>query len=212
MEESRKIQAQEVKKKLDEQEQLINTESKIINNTIEFTHKTENCRVRIPTHRERLETEKVRNKKYFELLQDDSYKLKEELIQIYKRKNINISAMESEIGDINATINKVDENLAQTINQSAREKYIAQKDKLKLQRAELSIKITDLLQYSIEDTLRDFMNDYLVFLVLEKEDTEKKEWMRVFKTYDEYLNSEDELLRLRATGELSILIYNYGNM
>ena len=61
---------------------------------IEFEIKDVKYRVSKPTNAQSLEVRKARTKKYIELLKDDTYMLREQLIELYKNKGINIKKLE----------------------------------------------------------------------------------------------------------------------
>ena len=67
----------------------------------------------------------------------------------------------------------------------------------------------ELLQYSMEGQLLEYINSYLLYLILEKNtDKEKKNWVKVFNSYEEFQGSDDVDLIIRAGYYLNLIMYN----
>jgi len=79
--------------------------------------------------------------------------------------------------------------------------------KIKEEQASINIEKTDLLSYSIEDKLLLEVNSYVTYLVLDKE-IEKDKWEKVFKTYAEFMNSEENALINQAFYYINFLIFS----
>ena len=65
-------------------------------------------------------------------------------------------------------------------------------ESLRGEQAELTIKKTDLMSYSIEDTLLLHINQYVSYLMLDKKVGEN--WIKAFDTYELFIQSETKLI------------------
>jgi len=63
-----------------------------------------------------------------------------------------------------------------------------------------------LLKYCIEQQLEDFLKIYLVYIVLEIKINDK--WERVYKSFEEFMASPDELLQAKAAQMFAVMIYH----
>jgi hypothetical protein len=194
-----------VAKKISELNQIEEIEDLLKNNFIKFEHKKDKYKVRIPTIKEREEVRGERTRKYYELLEDNRYKLKEVLIKIYKEKqNIDIEQIEDDIIKLQSQINDLRVKAITSKDKKTQKTLRDEIEYLLEKQTDLSIKKRDLLQYSIEEELVEYCNYYLTYLVLEKEINNK--WEKVFTTYDDFSSSLDNELILKAVNYLSLLI------
>lgn len=203
---SREEITKEVTQKLRDLNDTEKMEDLIKDNKIEFTLKDITYRIRKPNHREREEARKERSKRYIELLNTKGYMLKEELIGLYKEKhNVDIEAKEREIKTIQKEIEKLDKRLAPEKDKKSQEILENEIIKLKQTQSNTSIKIEEYLEPCIESELREFGNLYIVYLSLETKKGNK--WERLFKSYNDFLNTEDESVIFQGTYYLNMLIY-----
>lgn len=72
--------------------ELSKLEGTVKDNKVYFEVKDKKYRVRKPTERENQEIRKIRSKKFIELIKSDDYVLKEQLMELYKAKGIDIIA------------------------------------------------------------------------------------------------------------------------
>ena len=202
---------------LNEKEQLT---ADIKNNKKEFEVKGIKYRVHKPTNAEGLQVRKARTKKYIELLKDDTYMLREQLIDLYKGKGVDIKQLEEDIKEINLQIEDIQEKVAPIPTESKEliSNYEQQVKDLIQKQSEISIRLSELLEYSVENEILEFSNLYLIYSVLEKEiddvtvevkeeDNYPKIWTKCFDSYDDFLNSDEEALLLEATYSLSMLVF-----
>ena len=189
---------------LNEKEQL---ESLIKDNKIEFEVKGIKYRVHKPNNFEGLQVRKARTKKYIELLKDDTYMLREQLIDLYKGKGIDIEQLEEDIKEIGLQIEDIQEKVAPIPTESKEiiSNYEQQVKDLVQKQSEISIRLSELLEYSVENEILEFSNLYLIYNVLEKLEDDK--WIKCFKTYEDFLATENETLILEATYNLSMLVF-----
>jgi len=189
---------------LNEKEQLT---ADIKNNKKEFEVKDIKYRVHKPTNAEGLQVRKARTKKYIELLKDDTYMLREQLIDLYKGKGVDIEQLEADIKEISLQIEDIQEKVAPIPTESKEiiSNYEQQVKDLIQKQSEISIRLSELLEYSVENEILEFSNLFLIYSVLEKSKDDK--WVKCFDNYDAFLNSDNEALILEATYNLSMLVF-----
>lgn len=197
----------ELSKKLQQLNERETLEGLIKNNKIEFEVKGKKYRVHKPNQAESLEARKARTKKYIELLKSNDYMLREQLIELYKEKGVNIEKLEADIKEVGYQIEDVQVKLAQvpTANIKTIDDYKNQINDLITKQSKISIRLTELLEPCLENEILEFSNFYLVYLALEKQDKDK--WEKYFTTYGDFLNSNEEELILESTYNLSMLIF-----
>jgi len=218
-EKSKEILQKELAKKLQQLNEKEQLESLIKDNKIEFEIDGIKYRVHKPNNAEGLQVRKARTKKYIELLKEDTYILREQLIDIYKGKGVDIKQLEDDIKEINLQIEDIQEKVAPIPTESKEliNNYEQQVKDLIQKQSEISIRLSDLLEYSVENEILEFSNLYLIYSVLERLNCKKEtkenvvlhdnEWVKCFKTYEDFLNSDNETLILEATYKLSMLVF-----
>ena len=140
-------------------------------------------------------------------------------IDKYKAKGKDINAMESKMKSLQAEIETLLLRLAKMDDKKAVETMKTKIINLKEEQASINIEKTDLLAYSIEDKLLLEVNSYITYLVLEQEvddtseaikegDNYPKKYEKVFKTYEEFMNSENNKLVNAGFYYINFLIYS----
>ena len=190
---------------LNDKEKLENI---IKDNKIIFSVKDKNYRVSKLTQGQSAQARSARNNKYLELLKSNDFVLREQLISIYLEKGIDIVKMEAEIKELQLQIEDIMEKAAPIPTESSTvlKDYESQCDELKLKQTAISVRLTELLEYCLENEINEFANLYLVYLVLEKEVDNK--YIKCFETYQEFLDSSQEDLIFSATYNLSMLAFS----
>lgn len=202
---------EKIVKKLTEKLQQLNEQEKIEeiikDNKIEFTVANKKYRVSKPTPAQSIAIRKARNLEFYKLLKDPAYKLKEVLIEELKEAGYDIIAKEAEIKEIGYTIEDIQEKVATIPTESKEviENYKKEVEELITKQSKISVRITDLMEFSIEQTLEEFSNLYLIFSVLEKKVEDK--WTKSFDSYTKFLDSDEEVLLLEATYNMSMLVF-----
>lgn len=207
----------EVAEKLALLNQKENFENLIKDNKIEFTINKKKYRVRKPTQGESLALQKARNKKFLELLKDDSYILKEQLLEIYKKKGLDIEKMEENIKELGYSIEDIQVKLDNTTEKTSIENFKKEIKEIERKQSKIAVRIGDLLEPCIEHAVIEFGNLYSVYSVLEMLDSKKEvkenvvindnKWIKAFKTYEDFLNSDKEALILEASANLAMIVY-----
>jgi hypothetical protein len=112
-------------------------------------------------------------------------------IESYKKKGIDIAEMESKGKLVKSELEAAMLRLATTQEPKAITELKNDILKLKDEQFGISMQITDLLSYSIEDQINIFSLSYTDYIVLEKE--VNKEWVRAFSSYEEFRKDESKV-------------------
>lgn len=200
----RKEAIKRLTERIKQAEELTQIENLVSRNVGEFKLGKVNYRVRKPTPNERTEANEMRIKKYLELLKDDTYVTKEELIELYKNKKIDISKMERELLELQGKENVVLLKLAKLKEQKDIENLKSEIMLIREKQTTISTRKSDLLQYSMENMLFEYVNSYFCYLLLEKKNGDK--WERVFKSYEDFMNNDNDELFTRSIYFLSLLM------
>ena len=197
--------------KVTEKISLLNQTEKIEeiikNNKIEFEVNKKTYRVSKPTNAQTIAVRKARNLKFYELLNSPAYKLKEVLIAELKENGYDIIAKEAEIKELGLQISDIQEKVAPipTENKEAINNYKKEVKELEKKQSKIVNRISELLEFSVEQALEEFSNLYLIFSILEEEVEDK--WQPAFKTYIAFLDSDESELLLDATYNMSMLVF-----
>ena len=219
-EKSKEVLSKELSQKLKQLNDKEQLEGLIKDNKIPFEIKGIKYRVHKPTQAEGLEVSKARTKKYIEFLKDDTYMLREQLIDLYKGKGVDIKQLEEDIKELGLQIEDIQEKVAPIPTESKEviNNYEQQVNDLIQKQSEIAIRLVELMEYSVENKILEFSNLYLIYSVLEKEENDKsvevkkgdkypKKWTKCFDSYKDFLNSDNEELILEATYSLSMLVF-----
>lgn len=202
----KKAIAKEALKALSEIEDELKLEHILGNNSIEFHVDEQLYRVRKPITAEKDFILEQKRKKYLEFIQDPTYLFKKQWIEKYKEKGIDIRALETKIAALQSNIKDLLLRLAKETNpaeiQHLKDLILSDKN----EQYNISMEITDLLYYSIEDRLLVYINAYTTYLVLEKQVADN--WEKVYTSFDTFILAEDKVIS-QALLLINYLIYNY---
>jgi uncharacterized protein YbcC (UPF0753/DUF2309 family) len=200
--------AQEVANKLKEIGELEDIKNLVVDGKVEWDNNNETYRVRKPTQREKKEVERLRNEKYIELLKNNKYLFRDQLIEIYKEKDIDIKAMDDSILANQKQQMNLEERLATITDKQTVDLLEKEIHGLRITQSLIKEEKGELLKYCIEQQLINFMNEYFSYLLFEK--SVNGNWVRVFSSYDDFLNADgdsNELLITQAVYYLSCLVF-----
>lgn len=186
---------EEIKKKvnevldLGEMEELVTTNEKI------FEEKGITYRVHKPNYKEKKEAYEQRVEKFTELLNNEKYSLEEDLKKTYLKRGIDINTMNNEMLNKSIKRNELMYQLGEAIKKGSPDTDL-QKFKVEIQEMNneirnISIRKTSLLEFSIENQVLTHTYSYLTYLLSEKKEGEI--WVRVWKTFDEFLNDSSSI-------------------
>lgn len=206
MDKEKKIIAKEALQTLAEIEATTKMEELVKDNKIEFKIGEKTFRVRKPSFVERQDIDNARRKEYLRLISDDSYFFKKQWIDKYKVKGIDINAMETKIKSYQGEIEQLLLRLATAVEPKDVETLKKEIYKIRDEQFSLSMEMTDLLSFSIEDMLVLFVNSYTTYKVLEQKIGE--DWKKLFENYEEFKKSDSKAIE-HAFMYISYLIYTY---
>lgn len=207
---SKKEIAQKVTEQIKQADAIAELEGMIKRNVVEWEFNEIKYRVRKPTNKENQEIRRARSKKYLELLKDDAYVFKDQLIEQLEKKGKSINKLDNKALQIQAQINNLKKELAKYGDQDEKNAPIITDLKLKIDEMKQEINYIgiikrDLLSGTIEDTLLEFEASYCAYLLSEKLEGDK--WVKVFKTYEEFDNSLDDQLLGIIASHLGLLLF-----
>lgn len=195
--------------KINELEQLEIIEEMLRDNIYEFKYIDDWYRVKKPGRGARQELREAKNKKKNELLRDSSNVTEEELLKLYLNRDIpvDISAMRKKIVAYQHKIEDLAKAVIEQPVDSEKEKLMQNIEDYQYQQRSIQLEINELLNSCIEKQLKDFVQEYLVFVALEKKH-EDGTWKRCFSSYAEFMDADDRLDQLiyRATYYFTVLI------
>jgi hypothetical protein len=197
----RQEEAEKIVKDLIERKDLTDVEAMILDNKIEFDYKDKKYRVRMLSLNEKRELHELRLAKYGRLLNNADILTEQQLIKVYKEKEIaNIEQMNDDIKKIEIEIRslslKEGEALANKESLNVLNEYKEKILELQFKRQVLSYQKADLLSYSLQNQLENYVAEYITYLSFDVLIDEK--WERVFKSYEEFTNCEDDMLITQA--------------
>jgi len=206
----REEEAKKITTALQNSEDLAELDEMLKNNYVEWKDGAETYKVRKPNHDERKELRMEKIKYHNELRNNPNWKYEQQIILEYANKGIDIADMINKQLAINGQIEEVQLQLAQFgAEKEADNKVIFElKNKiynLMVERNGISLEKSNLLVDSIEQELLMMINTYTAYLVLEKKVKDK--WVRVFKSYKEFMDSDNESLLEKTGSYLGMLIF-----
>jgi prolyl oligopeptidase PreP (S9A serine peptidase family) len=206
MDNQKKVLAKEALMALAEIESTTNMENLVKDNKIEFTVEDKIYRIRKPNFVERQTIDNARRKEYLRLINDDSFFFRKTWIDIYKKKNIDINAMENRVKLYQQEIEAVLLRLAVAVDIKDVETLKKEIYQIRDEQFSLSMEITDLLAHSIENQLLVFTNSYTTFVVLEEKVGE--EYKKLFASYSDFMASDSKAIE-SAFMYINYLIYRH---
>lgn len=194
-EEQKENSEQKLLKQINEIELLDKLESMVIDNTIEFEIKKGEgklYRVRMPTIREKLEINKNRLVEARKLQQAGFLYEKELKKELKEKQGIDVDKIDSKIISLTSEIESIQKKLVPEPNKDSRKKLKEIIKDLDNQYKMLIVEKSRYLESSIESQLSEVMITHFAALIYEKK--VDKEWKRIFKDYNEFLDCTDTIL------------------
>ena len=200
---TRKELAKKINTKIKNLNDVEKLEHLVKDNKIEFEIDKVTYRVRKSNYKESEKVRQQRNVKKIELLEHPKYKLRDELIRLYRRNGKDIKEMERIIKSFPSKIESIQERLATTTAPKDIDLLEDEIKKLEERQLELILEKNECLECCIENQITDYANLYTIYLVLEKNVNEK--WVKAFKSYEEFLENDEVIIQ--GSTYLSLLIY-----
>jgi hypothetical protein len=205
--EDRLQEATKIAKQYEETSELLNAESMIKDNKIEFFIEDKKYRVRLLNLAERNELDNLRRKKFGQLIQDKDILMEKDLIKQYKERGIDLVDLDDQINKLNAQEFDLQIKLGEAISKNNGEvilnTYKENIDELQQKKNTITAQKSLLLEYSLENQLLSYV--YQVFTYLSLEEFVNETWKRKFNTFVEFEKSlEDKIVTTAA--QYSILL------
>lgn len=197
---------EELVNQFQELKEIAEAERMIQNNMIEFQIKEELYRVRRPVYSEQVEAEKFINERKVEMLRDPKCATREELKNLWKQKGMDIDDMDRKMVTLQAEINNLRLQLAETTEKKAIK--MLEEDIIKLMHEQTSISVdkANLLSCSLEDQLTTEANIYCMYLLLDKK--EEGEWKRAFGSFERFQAEIQNEVVIQANYYLNVLLFS----
>jgi len=168
-------------------------------------------RVRMPVQKELMEADSLKNQHQVKLLQlDDTLSLKQLKKILVEKKGIDIDALEQELKDSEEDMVNVYKKL---VKRSDEDKDGIEKDKealgkIKKMREDISLEIAEHTAISIESQSESYYMSFLSSVCTEQMvfESEPAEWNPVWKSFDDFLNTENTNVKHFGLGYLTHLL------
>jgi len=186
---------------MNEKYELSKTEELIKDNKVEFIHNEKTYRVRLLSMKDKEELDELRRKQFTKLLKDPDVLFEKDLIKLYKEKGINIDEIKNDISKLEAERITLELKLGEALSKNSGEQILkAYHDEIQKNIYETQVKLiqkSDLVAYSFENQLLNYVAKIISYLSLDILENEK--YTRAFKNIEEFENCEDEILIGKAT-------------
>jgi hypothetical protein len=206
MDKKREELIKETTQKLGQLSELEQAEQLLKNNFTEFEYGGKTYRVHRPNAIDKEAIAKKRMEKYVEFLQNPNYLFRKQLQMLLENKGVNITAMEQLAQTMYNEEKELLKRLANTTTEPDITTLKTQIEDVRIAQKANFIEKEELLKYCIEKQLEDVVRFYLLFLVLEVKNGET--WEKLYKTYEDFEKSDEDILLGRAAGILAVLLYN----
>lgn len=182
-------------------------ESALYSNELEFEIDGVKYRVRKPTFSEKNKVYKEKVKKFTSLLADKELKMEGDLIKMYKERGIDVEEIDQKIYNLEKERQNLQQLLGKEIEKKSPENQLKtlrdQISDIQSEQASLSVRKTGLLQFSIEYQLNMYVYAYLTTLIAEKREGDA--WVRIWKSYEEFENSDENFVN-RVTSYAGLMV------
>lgn len=181
-------------------------ENYIKRNNIEFEFENNWYKVSKPTIRHQDTLEKFKHKYKLELIKNGEYLFESEWVKIYKERGIDIENFDAQIDVLMIEIEELQEKALKEIG-TQQDKVLKQIIQKKKKVDRLYSEKQELLSGSLENRLSTTCNLYLLYLVLQAEQS-KGVWVNMFDDFNNFLTYENGLFLLTAERILKMLMLN----
>jgi len=200
-------EATKMAKDLNDKYELDHISEMVKTNTITFSFKDKEYRIRLLNQKEKDELDLFRRRKFGELLQDKNILFSAELIRLYKEKGIDIEEeIDNKVKKIILQLNdkrmKLGEALEKKDPESILKTYADEIEEIENEIGGLTIQKSNLLENSFEKTLENQVIKCLAYLSLEIKINE--EFSRAYNKIEDFLKVDEELISKTITYAMAI--------
>jgi hypothetical protein len=200
----KRLKAEDIVKEMEENFQLNKIEELIKDNAIQFDYNEKKYRVRLLTMSEKDELDSLRRKKFNSMLQEKDeqgnyvYLKESALIKILKeRGDVDIEVIEDKINKLNSEAVNLQLRLGEAISKNDNELVLnTYKDQieeiLKHKIPSLRTEKSLWLGFSLENAILSFVSQVITYL--SSEVLEENKWVKVYKSFKEFQENQDEAL------------------
>ena len=189
-------EAQRILDKIKEDHDLSKFEELVKDNKIEFEFDGQKYQVRMLNVAEKDELDSLRRKKFGKLIQDKDILLEKDLIRVYKERGLDLEEINEQIRKLDterySITLKLGESIANKIGESVLKEYKDQIESLTNRIYLFSLQKSNLLTYSLENQLANYIVKALTYLSLEVFKDEK--WVKAYKSIEDFEKNIDEKL------------------
>jgi len=201
--------AKRIVKDMEKEIELSKIEELIKDNKITFDYKDKKYRVRLLNLSEKEELDLLRRRKFGQLMKDKDIFFEKDLIAQYKERGINIDELDDQIRKINAEEMGLQLKLGEAISKNETEtilkNYKEQVEELIAKKQVLYTQKTLLLEYSLENSLLNYVSQIITYLSFDIQLNDS--WQRMFTSLEAFQKYEDEQLIIKAAKYSMLLQY-----
>jgi len=205
--EDRLQDAKKIVEDMAKETELSRIEELIKDNRITFDYKEKKYRVRLLNLAEKQELDELRRKYFGRLLKDKDVLLEKDLIIQYKERGMDIEEIDDQIKKLNAEDLDLQVKLGESISKNEGEailkSYKEQIEELRAKKQILNTQKNLLLQFSLENSLLNYVAQVITYLSLDMKKDDK--WQRMFDSLDAFQTYEDGEL-INKAGSYSMLL------
>lgn len=192
--------------KLNDIEKTSEIEGIVKDNKLIFKAGADLYRLRKASFLEKQEIDAFRRKHYLAFLKDETMLFRKDLTKLLKEKGVDIDLIEKQIKESQNSIDNLLLILAQTTIEQEIKDLKINILALKKEQSDLYIEKSDALAYCIEEQLLSAQMVYYAYLVCEKQ--VEGNWVKAFKNYEEFTQSDNSQLIDKMIYYISYLIYS----
>ncbi len=202
--EERKEEIKKAEEKVKNSIDLNLVEEVMKNNEFAFDIDDIKYRVRKPNFGEKQETYKKRIEKQTSMLSakneegDYKYQSKDDLIEVYKRRGIDIEGLDSKFISLEKKRNDLQEKLGKALKDKRGDNeikiYENEIQEIQSSQGSISSQKAQLLEPCLENQLDVFTYSYLTYLIAEKFVEEK--WIKLWNNYEEFKNTPGKIVNI----------------
>jgi len=200
-------QLKTIKEQIKTETDLNEIEDFLSKNSVEFEHDEVVYKINKPTYKQKNEAYQKKVERFTELLNDDKYKLEDDLKRTYKRKGVDIDAMITQKKQLETKKNNYMLKIGALLKAKSDEKdllvYREEIAKINEDMLSLTMKVNSLLEFSLENQVLISIYAYLTYIVTEKKEGDN--WVKAWNSFDDFQNCSSDLV-IAVSARAALLI------